>query len=379
MTTIPDRLDFLPLFDESEETVWERMAAWANEGLEPADPTWVDTREGTFFWINTRPGAREIARLYDLAGSEVPAAMQPLWTWGPYLETLAEVYEIEREPAVSAVGTVTFHAPEDTVIAAGVEVSTVPVEGSGVEPVDFIVQETGTVGGSGTISLAVQAAQAGAQGNVSAGAITNLDSQVPGVTSLSNTDPTFGGRDEEGDESLKERLLGVLAGNPTANVYWYEKVVREWLQSHDGLRCPLGGRVTVVPLWEGAGTVLIIATDDSGDALEAEIVTGLQDYLDPTAGASDGVASVAAEVTVETATTFDVTVAATITFESAYNLDGAHALIGLEEKITNAVTSYINGLSAGAEVVWTKVIASIVEVVGVADVKEVKLDRKSNV
>lgn len=371
---IPDRLDFLPLFDESEASVWERMAAWANEGIEPSDPTWVDTREGSFFWINTRPGAREIARLYDLAGSEAPASSMPLWTWGPYLDSIAAVYELQREKATSAVGTVTFHAPEGTVIPAGTEISTVPVEGSGIEPVDFIVQETGTVGAPGTISLAVQATIAGSAGNVAAGAITNLDSQVPGVTAISNSDPTFGGSDEEGDESLKERLMAVFAGNPTANVYWYLKVVREWLQANDGLRCPLGGRVTVKPLWEGAGTVLIVATDDAGNELEPEVVEHLEEYLDPGTGAHHGVGAVGAEITVKTATNLEVTVGAKITFEAAYNLDGAHSLIGLSEVIESAVRDYIDGLGSGEEVVWTKVIAAIVEVVGVKDVAEVKLN-----
>lgn len=230
---IPDRLDFLPLFNESEESVWERMAAWGDEitGALFGQPT--DTREGSFFWINTRPGAREIARLYDLAGTEAPAASQPLWAWGPYLDTIAAVYELTRRVATSAVGTVTFHAPEGTVIPAGVELSTEPIAGSGIEPVDFIVMETGTVGAPGTISLAVQATVPGSQGNVAAGAITNLNSSVPGVTAVSNTDPTFGGSDLQSDESLKEELLAIFAGNPTANVYWYLKVVREWLQAND--------------------------------------------------------------------------------------------------------------------------------------------------
>lgn len=372
--TIPDRLDFLPLFDENEESVWERMAAWANEGLEPSDPQWVDTREGSFFWMNTRPGAREIARLYDKAGSEAPAAMQPLWTWGPYLDTIAEVFELEREKATSAVATVTFTAPEGTLIPSGIEVSTVPIEGSGVAPVDFIVVETGTVDGTGKVSVSAQATVAGSQGNVSAGAIVNLDSEIPGVTAITNAEPAFGGSDEEGDESLKERLLEVLGGNPTANVYWYLKIVRAWLQQNDGLHCPLGGRVSVIPLWEGAGTVLIVATADSGDELTVEVVEKLQAYLDPTPGQNAGVASVAAEVTVETATTLEVDVTATITLEAGYNLDGAHSLIGLSAAITNAVSNYIDGLGSGQEVVWAKVLAAIVSVSGVKDVAEVKLN-----
>lgn len=374
---IPDRLDFLPIFNESEESVWERMAAWANEGLEPSNPLYVDTREGSFFWINTRPGAREIARLYDLGGSEAPAASQPLWTWGPYLDAIALVYELERLIATSAVGAVTFSAPEGTLIAAGVELSTTPVEGSGIEPVDFIVMATGTVDVTGKITLPVQATIAGSQGNVAAGGITNLNSSVPGVTAVSNTDPTFGGSDLESDEALKKRLLTVFAGNPTANVYWYEKVVHEWLQANDGLRCPLGGRVTVIPLWEGAGTVLIVVADDAGDELEAGTVTQLEEYLDPGEGLHHGIGAVGAEITVETATTVEVTVAATVTFEAAYNLDGLHSFIGLSEAIDDAVRTYIDSLGSGENVVLNKVIAAIVDVVGVADVASVKINGKA--
>lgn len=375
--TIPDLLDFIPLFDEDEASVWGRIADWANEEVEPTDPGWVDTREGGFFWINTRPVSKEIARLYDRAGSEAPAAAQPLWTWGPYLETWAEVFELEREAATAAVGTVTFKAPEGTLIPAGVEVSTAPLEGSGIDPVQFAVAETGTVGPAKEISLPIKALTLGSQGNVAAGAIESLSSQVPNVTSLTNSDATFGGKDEEGDESLKERLLELLSGEPTANVYWYLRIVKAWLQANDPLHCPLGGRITVKPLWEGAGTVLIVATDDSGNELEPEVVTGLQDYLDPASGEAKGVAPVAAEVTVETATTLEANFAATITFEPGYNLDGAHSLIGLSAKITDAVSTYTDSLGSGEEVVWSKALAAIVGVQGVKDASALEINGKA--
>jgi uncharacterized phage protein gp47/JayE len=271
---------------------------------------------------------------------------------------------------------VTFEGAEGTVVPAGAEVSTSPVEGSGIEPVDFIVATTATIGSGESVSLDAQAAVPGTGGNVAAGAIKSLDSQIPGVTSVNNSDPSFGGEDEESDESLKEQLLGLFAGDPTANVYWYEKIVREWLQANDGLRCPLGGRVTVIPLWEGAGTILIVASDDGGNPLETEIVTALEDYLDPTSGENHGMGSVAAEITVKTAETLEVTVTATIIFESAYNLDGAHSLIGIKEAITNAVSDYIDNLGSGEEVVWAKVVAAIVGVVGVKDVSLVHLNGK---
>ena len=74
---------FPPLYpDQDEDTIRARWQAWANEGLTVDDvDEWVDTRPGSFWYIATSPGVQEAARLYDLAGAEVPAAAMVIWSW----------------------------------------------------------------------------------------------------------------------------------------------------------------------------------------------------------------------------------------------------------------------------------------------------------
>lgn len=118
-------LDILPLFDsEDEETIYARWAAWANEGLtvENVDE-WIDTREGAHFFVFTAPMKREVARVYDLMGTEVPASTMPLWTWGQYLDDVAGGYLVERNPATAAQGFVTF-VGDGLQVVAGARVGT---------------------------------------------------------------------------------------------------------------------------------------------------------------------------------------------------------------------------------------------------------------
>lgn len=360
--------DFLPLFDETVDTVYQRLADWANEGLDDTDPRWVDTREGSIFWICSRPAAQEDARLYDLLGVDVPASAMVLWTWGEYLDAIAAVQGIERALATRAVGTVTFTGDEGTLIAASQGVSTVPAGGSGIVPVAFAVTASGTIPGGGSIDLPVQAALAGSAGNVAADAITQLLSDVPGVASLTNADPTFGGSDVQTDASLLAELLAVYGGDPSTNILWYVLTVKAWLQANDPEHCPRGGQVTVGADWDGPGTVLVTATTDGGGALAGGIVDALQAYLYPTPGAAVGVAPVSAEVTVQTASTVTANIAATIIFRDGYSLDGSDGTIELDVQITAAVTTYVNGLAVGEDVTLAGIIAAILTVRGVEDV-----------
>lgn len=124
-----DSLEFLPLFpDETEDTILERMEGWANEGLDPTVDVdlWVDVREGGHWRTCVTPCARELAKLYDAMGTEVPMSGMVVWAWGSYLDDLAQVWNIERLTATAAEGVVTFTGPEGTPIGAGTVVGASP-------------------------------------------------------------------------------------------------------------------------------------------------------------------------------------------------------------------------------------------------------------
>jgi uncharacterized phage protein gp47/JayE len=119
-----DLLDMLPLYsEETEEAIWARWSAWANEGITP-DQTdeWIDTRPPGHFFTWARPGVREVAKVYDLMGSDFVAATMAVWSWGPYLDAIAAGFEVERLEATQADGEVTFFAPAGTEIIAGAHV-----------------------------------------------------------------------------------------------------------------------------------------------------------------------------------------------------------------------------------------------------------------
>ena len=149
---IPDvagRTSLTPLFpEETEDVIRERWAAWANEGVSVNDESaWVDTREGSMFFILTAPGVREVARLYDLMGSEFVSAGIPFWSWGEYLDSHAASVDEERSPATAAGGEVTFFGPNAAVVPAGTRVGAETVEPGGAsEPREYQTLQGGTIG-----------------------------------------------------------------------------------------------------------------------------------------------------------------------------------------------------------------------------------------
>lgn len=363
-----DSLDFLPLFPtETEDAILERMEGWANEGLDPAADVdlWVDTREGGHWRTCITPCVRELARFYDMAGTEVPMSGIVVWSWGSYLDDLAQVWSIQRLAATAAEGVVTFTGANGTVIAAGTVVGVNPVEENEPAPT-FETIAGGTIGGGGTIELAVRAVEPGAEGNVAAGSITAPSTPLPGVTFI-NAEPTSGGTDPETDEALVERLLEEFAGKGGGTVRDY----RVWAREHPGV-----GHATVIPVWDGPNTVLVIITGPDGEPTSTETVEALQAELDPVPGKGSGKAPVGATVTVQTAALLNVTITATLDFEEGYSLTGFGGTIALEAQIKKAVATYVASVQAGGEVVRSQVEGRIAVVPGVHDVGDATLNGK---
>lgn len=361
-----DSLEFLPLFpNETEDAILERMQEWANEGLDPEVDVdlWVDTREGSHWRTAVTPCARELARFYDMAGTEVPMSGFVVWAWGTYLDDLAAVWNVQRLAATPAEGVVTFAGAEGTVIAPGTVVGATPAEAEEEAPM-FEVIVGGTIGEAETIDLAVRATVPGAEGDVGAGAITAPSTPLPGVT-FSNAEETKGGTDPETDESLMTRLLEEFAGKGGGTVRDY--VV--WARERDGV-----GHATVIPVWEGANTVLVIITDPTGQPTSVETVELLQFELDPVPGHGSGKAPVGAAVTVKTAALLDVTIDATADFEQGYSLDGEGGTIALEGPMKEAVNAYVKTVQSGGEVVLSQVQGRMAVVPGVHDVGDVTIN-----
>src|SRR5579862_4828423 len=125
-----DPIGFTPLFNETLARIRARLDADVNAGLVETDPGWIDTREGSMYWILTQVFGLEAARLWDALGSETPAAAFPSLAWGPYLDAHGNTFALTRKPAIAATGLVVFAGTPGTLIATGTQVSSSPISPS---------------------------------------------------------------------------------------------------------------------------------------------------------------------------------------------------------------------------------------------------------
>lgn len=266
-----DLSDFLSIREETLETIIARMDADVNAGVGPDDDDFIDTTDGTFYADLRAAFALEIERLWDVATKDTVAACMVEFAWGDYLDVHGTAIGVERRDEVRATGEVTFTGTDGTLIGTGAEVSTVQVSEDD-DPAAFVTTEAGTIAG-GTLTLPVEAIEAGRTGNVAAGAIELVMSPIAGVTAVTNPTATTAGTDVEDDETYRERIkLAWSSARGGGSVDDYEA----WSLDYPGV-----GDVRVTPLWLGAGTVRVTVTDVENNPVSDAILDGLQAQLDP--------------------------------------------------------------------------------------------------
>lgn len=213
----------------------------------------VSSYEGTFTYDVLAANSIEFAK-QEVEREQAYKAMFARTSWGEYLEMRAEEHGIFRRQAVKAKGTVTVSGN-----------GTVP-QGSVFQTatgIDFYTTKAATITQAGNIPI--ECSTAGTTGNVKAGTITVIPMSIPGISSVTNADATYDGFDEEDDATLYNRLIFKVRQPATSgNVNDYI----EWATSIAGV-----GHVTVVPLWNGNGTVKVIITDSSGNPASSNLLT----------------------------------------------------------------------------------------------------------
>ncbi len=128
---------------------------------------------------------------------------------GAMLDILAWAYDITRKPAVKAVGELTFtrtNTAQQLLIPAGTRVRTIPINGN----VYKMVTKADAVMEIGVANLAVEAESenSGAAYNLGISYYSIMDSDVPGITEVTNTLDwlTTPGADAESDDELRLRI-----------------------------------------------------------------------------------------------------------------------------------------------------------------------------
>lgn len=129
---------------------------------------------------------------------------------GKSLDNVTGNMLVERRPATFAEGEVVFYGQEGAII------DDVLVEGNGML---YRTTEIAEIDATGEVVVPVRAEEAGTEGNTPANTVTTIVTPVFGVESVNNPNPISGGQDEETDEDLRERYYLSLAGktSPTAD------------------------------------------------------------------------------------------------------------------------------------------------------------------
>lgn len=228
--------------------------------LQKNTDTGVSSYEGTFVYDAFAANSIEFAK-QEVEREQAYKAAFARTSWGEYLEMRAEEHGVFRRQAVKAKATVT-------------------VTGTGTLPAGSIFQtESGVsfhtlvaaeITKSGTVT--VECDTAGTAGNVDAGTITIIPMSIPGFSAVNNPEAAQDGFDEEDDTTLYNRLIFKVRQPATSgNVNDYI----EWATSVSGV-----GKVKVLPLWNGNGTVKVLITDSNGQPASDSLLTAVRAVIE---------------------------------------------------------------------------------------------------
>lgn len=317
-----------PFSDQTFSAIQARMLGRLPDGS--------DIREGSTYWDIYASFAIEIANAYN-AIDEATKLSILAESVGVFLDLKAIEYGLFREPASKAEVELTFTSTQALTIPAGTRVSNAVITGQPI--IEFETDEDLTFVTAGDATIGATAVVEGTSGNLAVATLTEIVSSINGVTGVTNSNASSGGRDRETDDEFKSRAIR-RAQQPSrgGNIGDYLKWARE------GSR--LVQKVGVFPLHSGNGTVKVAVLGDDNVDLSTSVIQEIQNYIDPTGGLGEGTAPVGASVTVANATKIVINVVVTITSLSGYTSSVVQAAV------VESVKEYINGLEIGNSLMY---------------------------
>lgn len=230
---------------------------------------------------------------------------------------------LSRLEARRATGTLRFSVSSALKVPLAIAEGTVCLSGEGTA---FETIESGAIlAGDTYVDVQAQAVEPGPQGNAVAKSITVMQTPPDGVEQVTNPERFSGGRDQETDEDYRDRILESYKGlNNGTNVAFY----RELALSVDGI-----DEVAVIPQINGAGSVGLLVTSDSG------IVS--QEALDTLDALLEQRRELGITVVVQEPENVVVTVAATILAAEGYTVSQA------KTAVAQAISDCIGALPLG--------------------------------
>lgn len=265
----------------------------------------------------------------------------PQTATGSYLENHAEMRGIVRGSAAKAHGTLRFSITSarsrDVYIPKGTRCMTQSLT-------EFATTEDAFLrAGELYCDVSAEATYVGKECNASANEVNIMQNAPVGIISVTNPQPFTGGKDEESDDELRERIISSYGSIPNGgNVAYYEKLA---------LSVPGVAAVKVLPRERGRGTVDIIVVADGGMPSQA--------LLNSVSAAVDARREICVDIDVEAPTSKPVNVSASVTVASGYTASS------VLQKVRSAVSAYFGSSRLGNDILRAELGKVIYSVDGV--------------
>lgn len=358
---MPDFSDF------TTQNILEDMLTQVNDSFDKGEGSMIGSALGPTAWY--------LEGVYEELSQVQQNAYAPTAV-GDSLDLITNGRGIIRKPATPAIRQGTFNIA----IEAGSRFSTVNEE-------DSLIYDSGNlISGSGETWIYEMTCETpGAEGNAYTGELIPI-TNIEGLTSATLGEVITPGEDEESDDSLRQRYdesfqAPAFGGNISA--------YRQLILSLQGV-----GAVQVYPAWEGGGTVLcsILATDLT--PASEDTVKRVQGIVCPPEKGGNtpsplgfGFAPIGAAVTITTAQSVIINVAATIETDPSASSD----VSSYKDQITANIQSYIDSVNEmwgnalkgytieyPVTIYIARIIAAIITVNGIVNVSGVTINGQSN-
>jgi uncharacterized phage protein gp47/JayE len=292
---------FTPVFEEEESEINQRM-------VDRVADTWR-TEPGDFMYDAIVPSGAEIKNLEVMLDETLKDSFA-LFAEDTALDNKLSEVGLERYPATPNKRRIQVTAAAGVVIPAGYTLSAVITDESG-NPIEYTTDVQTTFEAAGSLMIDLTAVEPGTQGNLATGTEFILMPPIAGISTLTDQGTTLLGVDIEDDESAYGRYE-FRVQNPDTGGNKFDYIT--WAKEVDGV-----GAAKSIPRWDGNGTVKVVIVDSQLLPDSGALVTAVQNYLDPgQTGLGDGRAPIGAKVTVISATSKVINIAATVTLLTGY-------------------------------------------------------------
>lgn len=225
--------------------------------------------------------------------------------------------------------------------------------------IQFVATESKEVHAGDIVKI--ESVMGGQVTNIGIGEISEMPVTLQGIYKITNNKACTGGYDRENDTDYRERYY-IKLRTPVNGVNANQYVL--WAEEIDGV-----GKARCVPIWNGINTVKVVLIGNDFKPASDDLVTRVQNYIDPNKnGDGAGVATIGAVTTVVAATQKNVDI-------TIYGLKVSGALEETKKSIEENLDRYIKTSAFNKDYIsLAKIGLVIAETKNVEDYREIRLN-----